>query len=85
MRKKVSSEEFHDLTQANTHKHIVTIYLFVSAVSKASGKRFYSNTKLRRHLLIHTGDKPYECDVCGRRFNQMSSMISHKLVHMSTL
>ena len=49
------------------------------------GKRFYSNTNLNRHMLIHTGDKPYECDVCGRRFNQKSSMVSHKLVHMSSL
>jgi hypothetical protein len=41
-------------------------------------KHFQRNSHLKRHLLIHTKEKPFQCDICGRSFNQSSSMKSHK-------
>lgn len=45
------------------------------------GKLFPSTFKLQRHILIHTGDKPYECQHCLRRFNQKNNLERHQLLH----
>ncbi|KAL0850524.1 hypothetical protein ABMA28_012311 [Loxostege sticticalis] len=33
---------------------------------------------IRSHLVIHTGDRPYKCDLCPRQFTQQSSLQGHK-------
>ncbi|PRD28125.1 UNVERIFIED_CONTAM: Ras-responsive element-binding protein 1 [Trichonephila clavipes] len=34
-------------------------------------------TNLRRHLLIHSREKPFQCDVCSKSFTQKQTLHRH--------
>ncbi|KAF1612578.1 UNVERIFIED_CONTAM: hypothetical protein FQV15_0014378, partial [Eudyptes pachyrhynchus] len=42
---------------------------------------FPSSSKLQRHYLIHTGQKPFGCNVCGKTFRQSAHLKRHQLTH----
>jgi hypothetical protein len=43
--------------------------------------RFLCKSKLDRHMLTHTGIKPFPC-FCGKRFNQKSALKNHTRRHL---
>ncbi|CAG0891315.1 unnamed protein product [Cyprideis torosa] len=46
------------------------------------GKGFGTKQRLKYHSVIHTGEKPYECPVCFKKFAFLSAMLGHrKSVH----
>ena len=44
-------------------------------------KRFRDSYNLKKHVHIHTNEKPYECDVCEKRFTQSGNLKRHMRIH----
>ncbi|XP_035891167.1 zinc finger protein 70-like [Anopheles stephensi] len=50
-------------------------------VCEICDKRFTAKKNLTRHLMIHTGEKPFKCDRCDRSFRQAGEIKKHLCLH----
>jgi len=46
------------------------------------GKKFTTKQTLERHMMIHTGERPFKCGQCGRGFTNVFSMKQHSITHI---
>nr|XP_029487559.1 zinc finger protein 770-like [Oncorhynchus nerka]XP_029487560.1 zinc finger protein 770-like [Oncorhynchus nerka] len=44
-------------------------------------KSFEAPSKLKRHYVIHTGQRPFQCTVCGKSFTQAGHLKTHLQIH----
>jgi len=40
---------------------------------------------MKSNLLIHSGQRPFTCDVCKKTFSQKTNMKRHQLIHSGQL
>ncbi|XP_024135551.1 ras-responsive element-binding protein 1 isoform X2 [Oryzias melastigma] len=45
------------------------------------GKCLSSASSLDRHMLVHSGERPYKCSVCGQTFTTNGNMHRHMKIH----
>jgi len=44
---------------------------------QSCNKRFDRPSTLKKHMLVHTGEKAWACEICGRRFSVSSNLNRH--------
>ena len=60
------------------HNHLLT-HQHPTHECEICHKKFQTKDKLRRHSLIHSGDKPFRCPVCDYRCNVEGNLRKHCL------
>lgn len=75
------SRSFRRLSHLKRHCEVVHANgarLPQSFVCHICGKDKKCRSQLARHVIIHTGERPYACDLCSARFNRCGNLQQHK-------
>ncbi|PKC01918.1 hypothetical protein RhiirA5_364560 [Rhizophagus irregularis] len=77
-------ETFEELTGHVSDLHIGSgrsQYICYWEKCDRNGRPFTQRQKVMRHIQTHTGDKPYQCTICKKRFSEANIMTQHMRTH----
>uniref|UniRef100_A0A7N6BPK7 C2H2-type domain-containing protein n=1 Tax=Anabas testudineus TaxID=64144 RepID=A0A7N6BPK7_ANATE len=69
------------LAEVQLTNHVEQIHIGVRYPCNSCGKQFMKETSLKRHELIHTGERPHQCTVCGKTFLTANELRLHNRYH----
>ncbi|XP_041669533.1 zinc finger protein 436-like [Cheilinus undulatus] len=75
------SRSFRRLSHLKRHREVVHANgerLPQSFICHICGKDKKCRSQLARHVIIHTGERPYACDICPARFNRSGNLQQHR-------
>ncbi|KAI7817931.1 hypothetical protein BC939DRAFT_464517 [Gamsiella multidivaricata] len=81
---RLSFPNFETLTSHLSEEHIgmgKSEYICEWANCDRQGRGFGQRQKAMRHIQTHTGDKPFQCQVCQKRFSEANIMAQHMRTH----
>ncbi|XP_039992351.1 zinc finger protein 770-like [Xiphias gladius] len=73
-----SAEQQRDTCQATSKQQRTSTLHQCHTCSKC----FPSGSKLQRHMMTHTGQRPFGCEMCGKRFRQKTHLRVHCRTHL---
>ncbi|XP_036984800.2 zinc finger protein 42 homolog [Artibeus jamaicensis] len=70
-------------TRDALRKHVLLVHGPRNHVCAECGKAFAEKSKLKRHFMVHTGERPFQCTFkgCGKRFSLAYNLRTHVRVH----
>ncbi|XP_058128417.1 zinc finger protein 665-like [Anopheles coustani] len=73
------AKEGNLLTHLQSHSEGVVEKMFKCEMCP---KSFKNKEDWKRHVRVHTGEKPYTCDICSKGFAQKANLLSHQKTHL---
>jgi len=49
---------------------------------ESCGKHFSRSDHVKRHMQLHTGDRPFACEVCDKTFGRRDKLTAHQRTHV---
>ncbi|XP_028008453.2 zinc finger protein 42 homolog, partial [Eptesicus fuscus] len=70
-------------TRSSLRKHLQLVHGPRNHVCAECGKAFPESSKLKRHFMVHTGERPFQCTFkgCGKRFSLAFNLRTHVRIH----